>query len=229
MSTLATINQFLDSTRDLSVDKLNELIFAMDHTAEPQVSQGLAHSILGYMKLAEIKDQTASFAAALQSASKLKENHGWLFTEPAPVEVAAPVEKPVVEKVVKEKTEPKGEIAKRIFAGLADKSKANVIEVFQRELGTSKAGAQTYFYVCNGPTGAKRGRAATATPKVYVRKTPAGVPTKREQAASIYAAATDKSRDAIVAKFVSELGMTKSGATTYYYNVGGAHLRTAKK
>ncbi len=232
MSQLTQINQFLDSTRNLSVEELNKMISHMDGAAEPMTQQGFAHTVLGYMKQMEINDQVASFELAKQKAESLKTRHSWLFAEPVP-EVEAPVEvEPVkVPKAPKVKTEKKGDIAKRIFAGLADKSKENVMKVFQKELNTTAAGAQTYFYVCNGPTGAQRGRKATANTerKVYVRKTPAGTPTKREQAAALFASATNKDRAVIVGRFVSELGMTPAGATTYYYAVGGAHMRSAKK
>lgn len=237
MSNLVQINEYLEQTRNLSVEELNSMIRHMDQAAEPQVSQGFAHSVLGYMKQAELKDEVATFEAAKIKAEALRTRHGWLFAETAAEEVEAAAAAVVVEEVVvapkapKIKTEKKGDIAKRIFAGLADKSKENVMQVFQKELNTTAAGAQTYFYVCNGPTGAQRGRKASANAAaktVYVRKTPVGGLTKREQAAALFAGATNKDRAVIVGRFVSELGMSKAGATTYYYTVGGAHLRAKK-
>ena len=236
MSTLVQINEYLDQTRNLSVNELNTMIRHMDQAAEPQVSQGFAHSILGYMKQAELKDEVATFEAAKVKAEALRTRHGWLFAETAAEEVEAAAV--VVEEVVvapkapKIKTEKKGDIAKRIYAGLADKSKENVMKVFEKELNTTKSGAQTYFYVCNGPTGAQRGRKASANAAaktVYVRKTPVGAVSKRDQAAALFAGATNKDRAVIVGRFVSELGLTPKGAVTYYYTVGGAHLRSAKK
>lgn len=41
--------------------------------------------------------------------------------------------------------------------------------------------------------------------------------TKLERARELFAAAPDKSRAAIIALFMAELGMTKSGASTYFY------------
>lgn len=233
MSVLVQINEYLDKTRNLSVDEINALIRQMDQTADTLVQQGFAHTVLGYMKQAELKDEVATFAAAKSKADSLKDRHRWLFVEPAP-EIEAPEVAEVVSvpKVPKVKVEKKGDIAKRIYAGLADKSKENVMKVFQKELNTSIAGSQTFFYVCNGPTGAKRGRKSTpGTPAkvAYVRKVPAGTPTKREQAAKLFAGASDKSRATIIALFMDKLGMTKSGATTYAYNVGITHLRSAKK
>lgn len=234
MSVLVQINEYLDKTRNLSIDEINALIRQMDQTADVQTQQGFAHTVLGYMKQAELKDEVATFAAAKSKAEALKDRHSWLFAEPVPedkpVTIADVVEKQA--KPVKVKAEKKGDIAKRIYAGLADKSKENVMKVFQKELQTTVAGSQTYFYVCNGPTGAQRGRKAspTASAKVaYVRKVPAGTPTKREQAAALFAGATVKDRAVIVGRFVSELGLTPKGAVTYYYTVGGAHLRSAKK
>lgn len=233
MSILSEINEFLESTRTESVDALNSMIRHMDQSAEPQRDQGFAHSILGYMKMADLKDQVALFSEAKSKAEALKARHGWLFVEPAPEVIEAPVaEKVTAPKAPKVKAEKKSEIAMRIYAGLADKSKANVMATFERELNTSKLGAQTYFYVCNGPTGAQRGRKANpdAAPKVaYVRKPVVSGPTKREQATKLFATATDKSRAVITARFVSELGLTPKGALTYYYTVGGAKLRAAKK
>lgn len=232
MSTLVQINEYLDNTRELSVEELNALIRTMDQSAEPQSSQGFAHSILGYMKLAEIKDEIATFADAKAKALRLKERHNWLFVEPAvPEEKAPAIETPKAPKAPKVKTEKKSDIAMRIFTGLADKSKANVIEVFARELNTTLAGAQSYYYAVGGEKSGKRGRkpSADSTPKAaYVRKTPVG-PTKREQAAKLFASAPDKSRAAVVSLFMDKLGMTKAGATTYAYTVGVQRLRSAKK
>jgi hypothetical protein len=233
MSVLVQINEYLDKTRNLSIDEINALIRQMDQTADAQTQQGFAHTILGYMKQAELKDEVATFAAAKSKADSLKDRHRWLFVEPTP-EVAAEetVEIVSVPKAIKVKTEKKSDIAKRIYAGLADKSKENVMKVFQKELQTSVLGAQTYYYAAGGEKSGKRGRKAnpTALAKVaYVRKTPAGTPTKREQAAKLFASAPDKSRATIVARFQKELGLTAAGSTTYYYTVGGAHLRSAKK
>ena len=233
MSNLVQINEFLEQTRELSISELNAMIRKMDQAAESQVSQGFAHSILGYMKQMEIAGEVATFTAGKEKAEKLKARHTWLFTEPTVEEAAAVVvEVAKLPKAEKVKVEKKGDIAKRIFAGLADKSKENVMRVFQKELNTTQSGAQTYFYVCNGPTGAPRGRKAgvTASAKtVYVRKTPVGAPTKREIATKLFVAAPVKTRDAVVATFMKELSMTKAGATTYYYTVGGTRVRTAKK
>lgn len=233
MSNLVQINEYLEQTRNLSVEELNTLIFKMDNTAVPQVSQGLAHSILGYMKLIELNDGVATFAAGQEKAAKLQARHGWMYAAPVVAE-----EKPVVAEVEqapkapKVKTETKTEIAARIYAGLADKSKAHVMEVFQRELQTTVQGSQSYYYAVGGEKSGKRGRkpsASTAAKTVYVRKTPVGVPTKRELAAKLFATAADKSRAVIVDRFQKELGLTAAGSVTYFYTVGGAHIRAAKK
>ncbi len=44
---------------------------------------------------------------------------------------------------------------------------------------------------------------------------------KRELAQKLFNASTDKSRAAIIDLFVKELGMTKAGASTYFYSVKG--------
>lgn len=233
MSNLTQLAEFLEQTRNLPVGELNRLIAKMDQTAEPQVSQGFAHSILGYMKMNEIAGEVATFIDGQAKAANLRNRHNWLFVEPIIEDPTPMIEEFVASpKLVKVKGEKKSEIAKRIYAGLADKSKANVMKVFEKELDTSEKGAQTFFYVCNGPTGAKRGRKANpdAAPKVaYVRKTAVGTPTKRELATNLFTSAPDKSRAAITARFVSEIGLSLKGAVTYYYAVGGAHMRDAKK
>jgi hypothetical protein len=233
MSVLVQINEYLDKTRNLSVDEINALIRQMDQTADTLVQQGFAHTVLGYMKQAELKDEVATFAAAKSKADSLKDRHRWLFVEPAP-EVDAPEVTEVVSvpKVPKVKVEKKGDIAKRIYAGLADKSKENVMKVFQKELNTSLLGAQTYYYAAGGEKSGKRGRKANpaaSTKVAYVRKVPAGTPTKRELAAKLFASAINKDRGAVVALFMDKLGMTKAGATTYAYTVGVQHLRNIKK
>lgn len=232
MSTLTQITEFLEQTRNLPVGELNRLIAKLDQSAEPQISQGFAHSILGYMKMNEIAGEVATFAEGRAKAASLRDRHSWLFVEPIIEDPAPMIEEFVASpKAMKVKTEKKSEIAKRIYAGLADKSKANVMKVFQEQLDTSVAGSQTFYYVVAGPTGAKRGRKANpdATPKVaYVRKTVAGAPTKRELAAKLFASAPDKSRAAIVARFQSELGLSPACSTTYFYTVGGAHVRATK-
>jgi hypothetical protein len=233
MSFLTEINEFLEQTRELPIKQMNKLIAEMDSAAEAQKSTQIAHSILGYMMSAKIRGEQPSFADALARVEKLKSAQPWLYVEPAekPIVDAPKVVEVVKTKAPKVRGEKKGEIAARIFAGLADKSKENVIKVFVEQLGTTPAGAQTYFYAVGGEKSGKRGRKASGAPrKVYVRKTEkkAG-PTKREMAAQLFAAAPVKSRDVIVQRFVSELGMTKSGATTYYYAVGGAPVRKGVK
>lgn len=46
-------------------------------------------------------------------------------------------------------------------------------------------------------------------------------PSKVDRARQLYADATDKSRAAVIAVFMAELGMSKAAASTYYYNVKG--------
>jgi hypothetical protein len=235
MSYLAQINEYLASTRELSAKQLNKLIKDLDQSAEPVKSQQEAHSVLGYMMSAKIKGESPVFAHAVARVERLKSAQPWLYVEPevklvvpGAAAVDEPEEKPV--KVKKPRGEKKSDIAAKIFSGLADKSKENVIAVFMDQLGTTRAGAQTYFYAVGGEKSGKRGRKASGAPvKVYVRKTEKTGPTKREQAAVLFAGATDKSRDAIVKRFVTELGLTPAGARTYYYAVGGAPVRKGVK
>ena len=46
------------------------------------------------------------------------------------------------------KVESKQDLAERLYKQSADKSKATIIALFTDKLGTSKLGAQTYFYAC---------------------------------------------------------------------------------
>jgi len=59
---------------------------------------------------------------------------------------------------------------------------------------------------------------APKAPKVVAPAAPKAA-TKADRARELYAAATDKSRGAMIDLFVRELGMSKSGASTYFYNV----------
>lgn len=47
-----------------------------------------------------------------------------------------------------QKTESKQELAQRLYTESPDKSKATIMALFTEKLGTSKLGAQTYFYSC---------------------------------------------------------------------------------
>lgn len=60
---------------------------------------------------------------------------------------------------------------------------------------------------------------AAKTLKKAVKATRGGGGTKLEMARALYAKANNTSRDEVVAMFMSQLGMTKAGATTYFYNV----------
>lgn len=64
------------------------------------------------------------------------------------------------------------------------------------------------------PEPVKKTRVMKSAPKVA--KT-ARVGTKLDQARALYK--PEMAREAVVALFMSELGMTKAGATTYFYNV----------
>jgi hypothetical protein len=232
MSIIAQINEFLNETRDLTVKQLNNLIQELDHTAITIGDQAVAHSVLGYMQSAKIKGETANFADAFIRAKDLKARHNWLYVDPTEPSATAPITDEVVPaaKPVRVKGEKKSDIAAKIYAGLTDRSKENVIRVFMEQLGTTHAGAQTYYYTVGGvKTGRPARKASTTAPTTYVRKTPERTgPSKREVAAKMFAEATVKTRAVMVERFVQEIGMTVAGATTYFYAVGGQRQRAVK-
>lgn len=201
MSYLTIINNFLESTRDLTGGALNALIKSLDSTAEQLENPQTAHSVLGYMKSAEIKGFVPSFTEALVRVNNLKSSQGWLYIEPTSrqrIQVEhnlALVEDNAVVKINKQ------EVAQQIYDQLEDKSKATVIAAFVEQLGVSTAGAQTYYYSCGGE------RAASPNKE-----------SKADRASAIYQSADDKSRSAIVNRFINELEMTAAGAQTYFYN-----------
>lgn len=51
-------------------------------------------------------------------------------------------------------------------------------------------------------------------------KTPRG-PSKADKAREIYISMPGASRKAVIARFVSECGLTQAGASTYYQNIKG--------
>ena len=232
MSYVSSINEFLEATRSLSAADLNQRIASLDASATPVATASVAHAVLGYMQSAVIKGETPSFSAALARAEGLKQKQEWLFTDtetpthPA-VEVIAPVRATKTATATTPRVK-KSDAAREIFATLEDRSKTNVIKVFMEKLGTTAAGAQTYFYACGGEKVGRRGRPAAGENRVIVRIPRREGPTKAEQAQTIFATATDKSRDAIINTFVTQLGMSKAGATTYFYKVGGQRVRGQK-
>jgi hypothetical protein len=232
-SALREINEYLESTRMMSRTELNAIIRDLDPEAAELQTQGFAHSVLGYMMVDKFAGLTPNFRVGVTKAGSLKDRHPWLFAEPV-AQAIVDGEDPVVladvkpPKPAKPKLETKSDIAKRIFAGLTDRSKANVISVFMQELGTTASGAQTYYYAAGGEKSGKAKKspiASSTVTKVTSTKTPKIGVTKKQLAQEIFAKSTDKSRDVIVQKFMDELSMTKLGASTYFYNVGGARAR----
>lgn len=229
MSFVAEINAFLETTRTMTVEQLNTMIAERDATAEAITNASVAHAVLGYMESARIKGQVPSFADAFQRASALKEGQPFLFTadepesKPAADTAAAALTAPAAAAAAPAKVK-KSEQAQAIFDSLTDKSKPNVIKVFMEQLGTTAAGAQTYYYACGGEKLGRRGRPAGEGGAVAKREGP----TKADRARALFAEAPDKSRAAIIKLFMEQLEMSKAGATTYYYTVGGEHIRAKK-
>lgn len=218
MSYLTKINEFLATTRGMDLSQLNLMISERDPDAEAIESPTIAHATLGYLESAVLKGETPSFSEALRRANELKEGQEWLFVDDeAPAKPAA--------KAAEKKAEPaaprarKSDLAKAIFAELEDKSKANVIRVFQEKLGTTAAGAQTYYYECGGERAGRRGRHPAGSAVDVVRIPKRETPTKLQLARELFAANPSATRTEIIALFQSNLSMTKSGATTYYYTV----------
>lgn len=229
MSYLTEISEHLAQTRDMSIKQLNTLIKSLDDSSEDIKIPSLAHAVLGYMMSAKIKGETPRFAEAVERAESLKARQRWLFTEPLPEEtqIRPEVEERVVEKPLVKKPVKKVDAAKQIYNELEDKSKENVIKVLVSKLGVTEAGAQTYYYACGGERlGKKVRKSGDVKSAAGIAKAPKVTgPTKREQAQVLFNSATNRTRESIVAQFVSELGLSQAGATTYYYACGGASVK----
>lgn len=207
MSYLRDINEFLEETRLLTAVELNAQIKKLDWNAIPIEDQSIAHATLGYMQSAVLKDQQANFEHAHARALELKAKHGWLFTGANKGQVEAEsvaVAKKPPKGTVKVERQTKQQQAQEIYDALEDKTKAAAIKVLAEKLNVTEAGAQTYFYACGGVADA---------PKTEI--------SKRQQAQEIYDQSPDKSKEVIARLFVEQLGMTLSGARTYYYTCGG--------
>lgn len=99
---------------------------------------------------------------------------------------------------VKQKRVTNMDRAREIYAASPDKSRKEIIRLFQEQIpGMAQATASTYYYQV-APEREKR------VPNVA-------------KAREIYAAAPEKSRKALVPKFM-ELGMSENVASTYFYN-----------
>jgi len=218
-SYLTQINAFLSETRQLLLPELNAMIADLDPDAEPIESATVAHATLGYLKSAELKGDAAVFADAFRRATELKEGQEWLFIDDTPTAAVKPAAaaKPAAEPAAPKAR--KSDQAKAIFDALEDKSKANVMRVFQEKLNTTAAGAQTYFYACGGERVGRRGRHSADSGVEVVRIPKRETPTKLELARKLYANNPKATRTDIIALFQSDLKMSKSGATTYYYTV----------
>lgn len=127
-----------------------------------------------------------------------------------------PVDKSAVvvtkpESVVTEQPKTKAEKAKLIYDLMIVDSKNDrnaIIAIIKKELGLTKAGAQTYFYKFQKESG----RIAEK------------LPTKMGKAKAVFEKMTaEKStRKEIIDAFVKEVGLTKAGASTYYQNLKNA-------
>ncbi len=229
MSFTAELNTFLSNTRNMTADELNAMIVELDATAQPVTNANVAHAVLGYMQSAHLKGQTPSFAEAYARASSLQENQPYLFTaQPGDAATTQPADATTqpaaeVQKAPKQPKAPKAEKPARvkksdqaaaIFASLEDKTKEHVMSVFVERLGISRLAAQTYYYACGGE---KIGRRTRGDGEARTPVTKREGPSKAAQARELYLAAPDKSRSVMIALFMEKLGMSKAGATTYYY------------
>jgi len=220
MSYLRQINEHLESTRELTIQQLNNLILELDRAAQPLTHQGIAHTVLGYMMSARLKGEDPSFVDGVARAERLKANQEWLYVDPA-VKVAPPPPPVKQSKADAAPVKSKRDLAREIYDGLEDKSKANVIRVLMERLQTSQAGAQTYYYGC---TDVREGSGPKEAP-VKDEKPANTAPSKKMQAQALFDAAPDKSKDAIVALLMHELKLSVAGASTYYYSCTGAQRR----
>ena len=122
---------------------------------------------------------------------------------------AQDVEKP--ESLEPERSKSKAEKAKVIYDLMVVDSKndkAAIIAKIKKELGLTKAGAQTYFYKFQKESG-------RVTEKL---------PTKMDKAKEVFDKMTAEkhTRKEIIDAFVKDVGLTKAGASTYYQNLKNA-------
>lgn len=232
MSYLTEINEYLAQTRDMSESQLNQLINELDSQSHCVDSQALAHTVLGYMMSAKIKGELPHFAQAVVRATNLKAQQMWLFAEPSSKTSTAPAAEQDTKPAKNSKQNPtlsvnKMVIAREIYSGLVDKTKPNVIKIFVEKLSTTPAGAQTYYYACGGKKTNVHPKVIQTASAITAYK--AATPTKRELARRLFNNSVTKDRETIVSKFVTELGLTKACATTYYYSCGGAPVRRGLK
>jgi hypothetical protein len=150
--------------------------------------------------------------AALVDDKKLKVAD----TEKSPVDKpASEVAKP--ESTESEKTKSKAEKAKEIYDLMivdSKNDKAAIVAKIKKELGLTKAGAQTYFYKFQKESG-------RLTEKL---------PTKMDKAKEVFEKMTAEkhTRKEIIDAFVKEVGLTKAGASTYYQNLKNAAEKPVK-
>lgn len=165
MSYTTELMEYLSLTRDMTVAQLNNEISRFDSNAKYIESHAFAHTVLGYMQSDSMQGKDVSFDMSFNRAASLKAKQPWLFIDPTP---PAPMTDPVIKAVkpaiksVAAPSKTKLEIAVEIFAQLEDKSKASVMAVFEQQLNTTRAGAQTYYYAVGGQK-LGRGRLTSGT------------------------------------------------------------------
>lgn len=95
----------------------------------------------------------------------------------------------------------------------------------------TKATAESYLWVCkkcsapllvdvDPPTSITK----MATPQTHSRQSTGGNKSKMQLATEIYKNSADKSRQTLIARFVTEIGMTFAGAQTYFYTIKKSNL-----
>lgn len=136
--------------------------------------------------------------------------------EKSSVDKSAPVvTKPILPEAEKPKT--KADKAKVIYDQMivdAKNDRTMIISIIKKELGLTKAGAQTYFYKFQKESG-------RVTEKL---------PTKMDKAKEVFDKMTAEkyTRKEIIDAFVKEVGLTKAGASTYYQNLKNAAEKPVK-
>lgn len=146
-----------------------------------------------------------------QEATVTVEATGPTIPEPAVPEATAEAAAPTV---TEPKKPTKADLAKAIYdEAVQDPSvtRKDIIARFQKEAGLTTAGAQSYYYKFQQESG-------SAVPKG---------PTKMDKAREVYQALTEegKARKDIIAALIKDVGLTQSGASTYYQSL----KRTANK
>jgi len=138
-------------------------------------------------------------------------------TSPTPVQTQPVDIKPDTTKIEQPKNPTKADKAKAIYDEMIKDPKNDrqaIIARLKKEVGLTKAGAQTYYYKFQRDSG-----------RVVEKQ-----PSKMDKAKEVFEKMTfdGQSRKEIIVAFVKEVGLTKAGASTYFQTLKKSTVKPAK-